>query len=48
MQVKVCRECLTSHPVAILQHIKYCSKWQNQQVRGLKRVATTILITRFK
>jgi len=27
---------ITSHPVALLQHVKYCSEWQNRQVGTLK------------
>jgi len=37
-QAKVCMECLTSQPVALLQPVKYCSEWQNQQVGSLRCV----------
>jgi len=29
-------EWLTPHLVDLLQHVKYCSEWQNWQVGGLK------------
>ena len=36
MQAKVCLECLMSHLITLLQHVKYYSEWQNRQVGGLK------------
>ena len=26
---EVCMECMMSHPIALLQHVKYCSEWLN-------------------
>ena len=34
---KVCMECMTSHPVALLQRVMYCGEWLNRQVGALKR-----------
>jgi len=28
---------MTSHPIALLQRVKYCGEWLNQQVGALKR-----------